>query len=167
MSQLIPSVNMFRHQCIINNENSNASRIGVTLTILFLTVTDLIIFARSRATIHLAGYLSTATTWCFTPNSPFDNLFFLTHAWYKVTNSQRSIFYFDQLYNAVTINELARKKRCPYVGTFILFSPDQNGTSTPSPAIIQLPPADASSAVPHSFISCHITAALVCSDSAY
>lgn len=79
----------------------------------------------------------------FTPASPFDTLLQLTHVWYTVTNSQNSIFYFDlvpQLYNGVPIDRLARKIQCPYVGTYLLFSPDQNGSST-SPTITQHPPA--------------------------
>jgi hypothetical protein len=88
----------------------------------------------------------------FTPNTPFDSLFHLTHLWYTVTNTQGSIFYFDlvrQLYNGVPLTQLAGKIKCPYIGTYILFTPEQDGTSSHASTVSSsMPPTTSSTSVP-------------------
>ena len=74
----------------------------------------------------------------FTPDNPFGTLFHLTHLWYTVIDIQGSVLYFDlvrQLYNGVPINQVVGKLKSPYSGTYILFTPEQNATSSLVPTV--------------------------------
>ena len=88
----------------------------------------------------------------FTPDNPFGSLFHLTHLWYTVIDIQGSVFYFDlvrQLYNGVPLNQLVGKLKSPYTGTYILFTPEQNATSSLAPAVnTNRPPITSSSSTP-------------------